>query len=400
MDLFEKLNQYKLDVPNFEEPLKVNSHIHTPFSFSAFNSVAEAAVLAIKENIQILGINDFYTIDGYDEFNYVCRKNKIYPLFNIEFMALDKDFQKNNIRVNDPSNPGRIYFCGKGLDYPVKETKFNYMLNGLQNAANEQIKAMINKLNCYLKENSINIEFSFDDIQKNLAKNLVRERHISKAIRIAIQKRTQNEYEYKAFLKTLYKGNESTANIEDNSSVENEIRNKLLKKGGPAFVPEDESAFLNIQKVIEYIYIAGGIPCYPVLLDDNNGKFTEFEENWDKMYDYLIKLGINCIELIPGRNGLEILEKFVNFFYDKGFIVLMGTEHNTPEMIPLTVMCRNNMPLSDNMLKISFDSACVVVAHQYLRLHNEKGYVNKPDVNTRNSFIEFGKAVLNNYLKN
>ena len=33
----------------------------------------------------------------------------------------------------------------------------------------------------------------------------------------------------------------------------------------------------------------------------------------------------------------NILKNFVEFFHNKGFIITFGTEHNTPEMIPLTV---------------------------------------------------------------
>ena len=41
-------------------------------------------------------------------------------LFNIEFISLNVEDQKNGIRVNDPSNPGRTYLSGKGLTSPLK----------------------------------------------------------------------------------------------------------------------------------------------------------------------------------------------------------------------------------------------------------------------------------------
>jgi len=49
----------------------------------------------------------------------------------------------------------------------------------------------------------------------------------------------------------------------------------------------------------------------------------------------LVKKQIGCIELIPGRNDATHLERFVNFFHEKGFVVLLGTEHNAPDMIRL-----------------------------------------------------------------
>jgi len=99
--------------------LWVNGHFHTPFSFSAFTEMEQAFQMAEAEGVQVLGINDFYTTDGYNEFSALAKKYKIFPLFNIEFMSLQKDLQEANVRVNDPSNPGRTYLSGKGLTAPL-----------------------------------------------------------------------------------------------------------------------------------------------------------------------------------------------------------------------------------------------------------------------------------------
>ena len=43
----------------------VNAHLHTPYSFSAFASVDEALDHAAAEGVKVVGINDFYSTDGY-----------------------------------------------------------------------------------------------------------------------------------------------------------------------------------------------------------------------------------------------------------------------------------------------------------------------------------------------
>ena len=159
------------------------------------------------------------------------------------------------------------------------------------------------------------------------------------------------------------------------ASLENEIRSNLLKSGGAAFVEEDENSFLELKKIIKIIIKAGGIPCYPVLLDDASGRFTEYESNPEELYNSLSKLGIECIELIPGRNDSAILKNFVDFFHEKGFIITFGTEHNTPEMIPLTVTTRGSVPLDESLKKIAWEGACIIAAHQYLRADGRQGYV-------------------------
>ena len=47
----------------------VNAHIHTPYSFSAFSSIAEALDKAVTEGVKVVGINDFYSTDGYVRFD-------------------------------------------------------------------------------------------------------------------------------------------------------------------------------------------------------------------------------------------------------------------------------------------------------------------------------------------
>ncbi|GEM_PF-4695014 len=54
---------------------KVNAHLHTPYSFSAFRDIDDALDRAATENVKVVGIND-------------------------------------------PANPGHIYLSGKGLAYP------------------------------------------------------------------------------------------------------------------------------------------------------------------------------------------------------------------------------------------------------------------------------------------
>ena len=103
---------------SFPEVREANGHIHTPYSFSAFTDLDTLFKMAIEEKISVLGINDFYVTDGYNAFHKGCLANKIFPLFNIEFIGLLKEEQQKGIRINDPNNPGRIYFSGKGLDFP------------------------------------------------------------------------------------------------------------------------------------------------------------------------------------------------------------------------------------------------------------------------------------------
>jgi hypothetical protein len=387
-------------LPSFRE---ANCHIHTPYSFSAFSEMNIIFEKAKNENIAMLGINDFFVTDGYDSFHSGCIDNKIFPLFNIEFIGLLKEEQKKSIRINDPNNPGRIYFSGKGLDYPfqtgwIQKRQLKKVIKGSQ----KQIKAMISKFNRLIRSGYPELSLSYEAIKKSYSHELVRERHIAKAIRILAHENFKTEEEQVLFLETLYSGKKSKALLSDIPALENEIRSNLLKSGGAAFVEEDENSFLELKKIIKIIIKSGGIPCYPVLLDDPSGKFTEFESDPEKLHNSLTKLGIECIELIPGRNDFSILKTFVEFFHKKGFIITFGTEHNTPEMIPLAVTTRSSVPLDERMKTIAWEGACVIAAHQYLRAHGRQGYVLPDGTHSKEQMrelINLGQLVIEYFIK-
>ena len=398
----EELKKKLQDIP-LPEFREANGHIHTPYSFSAFTDLEAIFSMARSENISLLGINDFYVTDGYPAFYEGCIKNSIFPLFNIEFIGLMKDEQKKGIRINDPNNPGRIYFCGKGLDYPfhlgwMKSRELRKVKKETQN----QLQAMVLKLNKLISSANPLLKLSFDEIKEKYAHDLVRERHIAKAVRFLTEENYHSQEEQLSFIETLYGGKKSKAGLSDPASLENEIRSNLLKTGGAAFVKEDERSFIDLKKIIDTIVEGGGIPCYPVLLDDPAGKCTEFENDPEKLYISLTKLGIGCIELIPGRNDFSILKNFVGFFDKKRFIITFGTEHNTPEMIPLTVTSRGRKPLDESLKKIGWRGASVIAAHQYFRAQNKPGYIDHNGLvrfSEKEDFESLGQLVIEYFFK-
>ena len=220
----------------------VNAHIHTPYSFSAFSSVEEALEHAAAEGVKVVGINDFYSMDGYAAWHGGCALRGLYPLFGIEFISLNEEDQAAGLRVNDPNNPGRTYISGKGLAYPVRLSgKPLQQLEEVKAESNAQVEKMCAKLNEWLRAEGKDIQLDFNEIREKLTQGSIRERHLAKALRMALYPEAENP-----------------------AGLENELRGKLLKAGGPAFVPESPEAFLPTQTVQEIIEAAGGIPMFDI----------------------------------------------------------------------------------------------------------------------------------------
>jgi hypothetical protein len=376
-------------------PLKINNHIHTPYSFSAFQSIEEAVKMASDEDVRVLGINDFYVTDGYEDFIRICRKYKVFPLLNIELIGISKADQEAGIRVNDPNNPGRTYISGKGLSYPsVLPAHQQDKLNGVVAESNRQVSTMIQLLNRWLEEQETGLSLSVEEIMDKHAMQLLRERHVAKAMRLKLEESAGSDEEFARLMEKVYGGVLSEKKRDDMAGLEEELRARLLKSGAPAFVPEDVKAFLPLEEIIQIIKDAGGIPTYPMLLDGAGGEITEFEEGREQLLEVLKSCGFQSVELIPLRNRIDTLKAYAEYFYENGFAVSFGTEHNTTAMRPVTVDCKTGVPLDQNLLNISFKGAAYVAAHQYLASKNQDS-----SRHSREEMEQLGQAVLYYYYK-
>ncbi len=376
----------------------VNAHLHTPYSFSAFKDITQAMNMAVAEGVRVMGINDFYTTDGYAAWAAECAARGIFPLFNIEYISLNKADQLACLKVNDPGNPGRTYLSGKGLTFPpVMGEPFASALATVRSESNKHVAGMCAKLNEILPKAEEGFLLDFEAIKREMTKGMVRERHLAKAIREKADKLFTVADDKKAFYSRLFAGKELVSDLNAPASIENELRNNLLKAGGPAFIPEPAEAFLESDMVCKMILNQGGIPTYPFLADDANGNFTPFEESKEKAAKTLKERNIWSVELITTRNSLAVLEEYVQYFHSEGFVVTLGSEHNTPAMEPIELFARKKTELSPILKEINYKGACVVAAHQYLSATEGSGYLDsngKPKIGQREHFVAIGMALI------
>ena len=213
--LDHRVDQYAM------EPLKVNGHFHTPFSFSAFDSLQQLINMAEEERVEVLGINDFYTMAGYAEFAHLAMEHRKFPLFNIEFMGLLKEEQEKGIRVNDPNNPGRTYFSGKGLDFPGSLAgNSREKLESVRAESEKQTREMVAKAGTHLAQIHPNLSLDYQEILESYTKGMVRERHIAKAIREKIFQVFSREEDRMEILSQILGGKEIKASPDDAVALE------------------------------------------------------------------------------------------------------------------------------------------------------------------------------------
>lgn len=377
----------------------VNTHIHTPYSFSSFDSINQAVLMAKQQKISALGINDFNTTEGYAEFAAACEENGIYPLFNIEFISLNHEDKEKGLRWNDPINPGIIYLCGKGLNYPfMLSNDSKNMISSMWKGTQDRIWKMLGLLNDLMKSRNIDITLNYNQIRNLYAKNSVRERHVAKGLHLSILQKWPNPDDSITIFRHLFDDPSFTADPTDMVFMQNEIRNRLLKAGKKAYVDENYTAFLNPSQTRNIILEAGGIPCYPMLADDQSSN-SDYEKDISSLAIKLHEMEIFAVEFLPYRTSFDLLKKCALFLYNQGFCVTFGTEHNTPELLSLVPTARNNVPFDSELSQIAYEGACIIAAHQAKHRLNRPGFVDNQGKriyygNQLKEFIRIGEETI------
>ncbi|MBN2211683.1 MAG: hypothetical protein JW709_09845 [Sedimentisphaerales bacterium] len=390
-------------------PGLVNTHVHLPPNYSAFDSVEQAVDLAAQCELLVLGVDNYYDYSVYKRFSQAAQKKGIFPLFNTEIIALDKDFKVQGVRVNDPGNPGKYYIGGKGITrFDLPSPRAQHILRLIRENDQRRMAAMVAKIAIVFTKHGV--ETNLDDValRQQLAQRygcdagtiVLQERHIAQAFQEAFFECVEAEARIKKF-NNMFSA-VLVIDAEDASGCQQAIRSHLMKVGKPCYV---EETFVNLAQARELIHHLGGIACYPVLADGTT-PHCEYEATPATLVKNLRDHYYFMAEFITLRNSPEVLCEYVTAVRQAGIAVVAGTEHNTMTLSNMLPLCRNGIDVPEKMRSTFWEGTCVAVAHQYLRAQGEMGFVDdqgQPNPSFKDSesriahFYRLGAAVIDAY---
>lgn len=386
----------------------VNSHIHLPPNFSAFDSVAQATELAAAQAVGVLGVSNYYDYSIYGLFTEQVAGQRIFPMYGLEIIVMIDDLRDSGIKVNDPGNPGKTYVCGKGITkFADMSDRASALLQQIRDADRERMATMIEKLGAVCSDRGFDTglnERGVVDMIVNRHGSLretvyIQERHIAQAFQEAVFDQADSA-ERPALVAAILGQDAKDAN--DHVGIQGEIRSHLMKAGKPAFA---EETFITLSEAAELILELGGIPSYPTLADGTS-PICAFEDPPDKLLGHLRDYDFHAVEYIPIRNTAPVLTEYVTAMRTAGLIVTAGTEHNTLDLIGIEPTCVGGAPIPEAIKEIFWEGACVVAAHQYLGYIGEPGFVDSNGVPNRSyataderidAFARLGAAVIEAY---
>jgi len=388
---------------------RMNSHIHLPPNFSAFETVEQAVNLAADQQVGVLGVSNYYDFEVYGDFVKLAKARKIFPLFGLEIISLIDDLVKSGVKINDPGNPGKMYICGKGITkFDTLSSEAKRLIGIIRGNDKTRMAAMIEKIAAVFKAKGVDTGLTEAAVIEQVCKRhgcpkdrvTLQERHVAKAFQEALFEKVPAGQRVEKM--TAIFGAAPKAGAEDAVKIQNEIRSHLMKAGKAGYVAE---TFVNFDQAMSLILELGGIPCYPTLADGTS-PLCAFEDPVEKLIQAMKDRKIFFAEYIPIRNKPEVLSHYVKAVRKAGIPVTGGTEHNTLDLLPIEPLCVGNIAVPEDVKDIFWEGACVAAGHQFMTLHGECGFVDsKGNLNPTFSndearieaFRRIGAAVIHQY---
>jgi hypothetical protein len=354
----------------------VNTHVHLPPNFSAFDSPEQAVRLAAAEGVWVVGSSNYYDFRPYRRFAAAAAGAGVMPLYGLEINTFASDLV--GMRINDPSNPGRFNLCGKGLtrfDPPIDSAARRMAM--IRGANDERMRSMTARLSEWFSRAGLDGAPTYGQIVATVAERCsvpadwvsLQERHLAEAFQEVLFSAVPTG-ERVAVLGRMLPGFVHV-DTSDEVAVQETIRSSLMKFGMPAFMPEVPLSFDDGYQLILEL---GGIPCYPIFADAAS-PISDFEDPPEALAGRLLDRAIYCAELFPVRNKPEVVDRYVEVLRGAGIVVMAGTDHNTKRMIPLVLTVLGGAPLSQQARAAFWEATCIVAAHQELSAAGRPGYV-------------------------
>ena len=269
-----------------------NMHCHTFFSFNAHgHSPSSLAWLGRRRGYKLMGIVDFDSLDGVDEFLDACDVVGIRGSAGIETRVVVPEFA--SLEINSPGEPGVCYHLGIGFATGQVPGSVAGYLADLKDRAAQRNLGILSRVNEYLSPVTIDYE---EDVLPLAPGGKPTERHMVLAYVQAAERIVADPTAFWAAKLNLGEA-ETAALIDDPAGFQNSLRSKLMKRGSAGYVQPDSGMFPSLDAFNELIVACGALPCVGWM--DGTSPAEERIDDW---LGYLIDKGAVTLNIIPDRN--------------------------------------------------------------------------------------------------
>lgn len=366
-----------------------NLHVHTFFSYNAFgHSPSSLAWLARREGIQLMGIVDFDTLEGAEEFLWSCGQLQVRGTVSLETRIYLPEFADRVI--TSKGQPGVAYtilsgFASGSLS-PLAQTKYAELRSYLT-SRNERI---VQSLNDYLSP--LVLDYSRDVVSLSAGETPT-ERHIMEAYYQSAIKSMDDTIPFWSE-KLGMEQSEIKRLHPQPSTFRRVMREKLVKTRDIAYQAPGTENYPTLELVNDLASLTDSLP---TLVWANGTYPGEREEA--VLLDYLVNNGLVGINIVPDRSinapepekdfRYKCLYEIVEMATQYDLPIFIGTEMNQPDHQWVDDL---NLPTLAPFKQPFMDGAYLLYGHTLLSQYAHLGYQSEwsqdqfKDRRSRNNF--------------
>ncbi len=269
-----------------------NMHCHTFYSFNAYGySPTGLAWLARQRGYELLGIVDFDVLDAVSEYLDACDLLGVRGSAGLETRTYIPEFA--SYEINSPGEPGVCYHMGIGFTTSAAPPVAARELLDLRGQAAQRNRGLVARVNAYLAP--VTVDYDRDVLPLTPAGNAT-ERHIVLAYLQAAARQTDDLAGFWAARLDLPR--ETVVSLlQDDPAMQNMVRGRLMKKGGPGYVQPDAGAFPPLERINALTVACGALPCAAWLDGASDG-----EQRYAELLDMMVGQGVVALNIVPDRN--------------------------------------------------------------------------------------------------
>ena len=354
--------------PKKQMDYRVNTHIHTTFSFSPYTPTM-SIWMASRYGLRLAGIIDHVTISGAREF---MEAGKIAGISTTKGIECKVDFSKTplkNRHINLPSQKSIAHITIFGI--PTHQIdRVNTFLIPYRKERNKRNLLMVQRLNEILEPFSLSLDFKLDVLPLSfyLQGGTVTERHILFALTQKIMARFSKGKELIEFLKNKLKVEISRQNLsylEDKNNnfyaydIVHVFKSNLLEK----FYIDATTECPDVKDVLALADETGSISAYSYLGDVTDSptgdhRNQKFEDDYlELLFDVIKELGFKAVTYTPTRNSMVQTKRIYGFCEKYGLLQIIGEDINHPRQ---SFICKL---LKKKELHYLVDSTLALIGH-------------------------------------
>ena len=340
-EIYEKTLRGELPQP--EDTIYVNNHIHTTYSFSPYNPT-DALYMAWQNGLKTAGIMDHDSAAGCREFLAAAEVIGMPVTCGVECRVDMSMTALNGKRINNPDQKSIAYVAMHGIPHQNIE-KVDAFFAPYREKRNQRNRKMCENITELVKPYGLSLDFDTDVLPlSNYAKGgSVTERHILYALAKKITAIYKTPAEVVNFLVNEMKLALSQKVIDQIANgdktpeyYEYDILGALKSNMVEKFYIDATEECPKVADFVKMVHENGGIAAYAYLGDVGNSvtgdkKAQKFEDDYlDELVAVIKEYGFDAITYMPTRNTAEQLDRLTKLCEEHGFFQISGEDINSP----------------------------------------------------------------------